>query len=229
MPYPLQDNKPLSFNWDKELKETPLLYKFLMPVATIVMKVPFKGGFESYGKENVPKNGPFIIAVDHEKGIDPISVVYASGGVRTLYFMAKEDFFHVPYIRPILTFFHGFPINREKLDRQSLKFADRVLKSGFGLLIFPEGTRNKEHTRPNPEDGKVGFAMIAREAQVPVLPCSIHVVHLPDGKEKCVVRFGELIPFEELGFTPGKKKSKELQTVTYTVMEKIAELWDKDA
>lgn len=227
--YPLQDQKPLKFNWDKELKETPILYKILMPVAKVVLSVPF-ASVTVYGKENMPDNGPFVLASNHVKGIDPITVVYASGGKRTLYFMAKEEFFHTPYIRPALTFFHGFPVNRDIIDRKSLQFADRVLKEGFGMMIFPEGTRNKEHTRPRVEDAKAGQAMIIREAEVPVLPVSIHVIDKTDGsKPDVIVRFGELIPYEELGFTPEKKKSKELKVVSNLIMEKIGELWDKDA
>ena len=96
-------------------------------------------------------------------------------------------------------------------------------------MIFPQGTRDKEHGRPEPESAKAGIALIAREAKSDVLPVSIHRESSNSVKRaKLVIRFGEVIPFEELGFTEGETKSRELRTATKLIMERIGELWDKD-
>lgn len=225
---PLYREKPYAFNWDKEIKETPRLYKAMMPVAKFVLGFRFSE-IKVYGAENLPKTGAFLITPNHVSGFDPITVTYVLHGKRQLYFMAKEEFYHTFYTKYALDIFHGFPVNREKPDRQSLRFAKRVLEAGLGLLVFPQGTRDKQRTRPNPEDGKVGVAMLARDEKVPVLPVSIHIdPDLNNKKPKCIIRIGELIPYEELGFTEGKKRSAELRNATLLIMEKVCELWDLD-
>lgn len=65
------------------------------------------------------------------------------------------------------------------------------------LGIFPEGTRYKigEPGRP-----KSGMALIAKMTQADILPCCVLYEPGKKFRSKTVVRFGELIPFEELGF-----------------------------
>ena len=111
-----------------------------------------------------------------------------------------------------------------------MKFAERVLKDGrFGLVIFPQGSRDRQRKRPELDSTANGFAMIAREAKVPVVPASVHLeADLEKKHPKCIVRFGEPIPYEDLGFTPGSRKKKELNAAAEIIWKKVQELWDKD-
>lgn len=221
--------KEYKFNFDKPLREKPVTYKILYPIARLLIQhIKFKD-VEFYGTENIPEKGGFILASNHVSGFDPITLTYCMHGKRTMFFMAKEEFFHTFYTKIPLLILGGFPVKRGTSDRNSLNFAIRVLKEGFGLMIFPQGTRDKEHGRPETESAKAGIALIAREAKSDVLPVSIHRESSNSVKRaKLVIRFGEVIPFEELGFTEGETKSRELRTATKLIMERIGELWDKD-
>ncbi len=223
---PFYSEKPYNYNYNRELKERKLFYAILLPIADIILgKNKYK--MEVYGLENIPKKGGFIIAGNHFSGWDPITVAYAIKGKRQLFFMAKDEFFHTFYTKYPLLLLNGFPIKRGTADRSSLDFAIRVIREGFGLLIFPQGTRDKEHKRP--EKGKSGVALIAREAKADVIPVSLHRESDDNVKRpRLIIRFGEKIPYADLGFTEGEVKSRELKNATKLIMQKIGELWDKD-
>lgn len=231
---PFYNEDEYNYNWDKDLKDLKNFFRFFFPLAHIITH--YKFDIECYGMENIPKKGGIMVACNHVAGLDPISLTYAAckgGRLRSWYFMAKEEFFHVFFIRIPLAKFGGFPVKRGTPDRKSLDFSIRVLKEGQGLLVFPEGTRNKERTRPSIDDAKSGVALIAREAKCDVLPVSIHMeprkknYNGKNGKPKYIIRFGKVIPYKDLGLGD-KPKSKQLKAATKIIMEHICEEWDKD-
>ena len=84
--------------------------------------------------------------------------------------MAKKELFDIPFFGKLISKTNAFPVNRKKQDIAAFRTAIKVLKEGNALLIFPEGTRSR--------DGQIGkarsgIAMIAAEANVPVVPVRI--------------------------------------------------------
>ena len=68
-------------------------YHLLMPLNILLFnKTMFRVTF--VGKENVPKEGGFILASNHIHFLDPL--VIAGSKTRVMYFMAKEELFHNP-------------------------------------------------------------------------------------------------------------------------------------
>lgn len=226
---PFLSEKPYDFDWDKKLVDRPLFYKSWLPLAHLLLNREFEQ-LDFYGTENVPQNGPFILVANHVNGFDPITMVYGIRARRRFFFMAKEAFFRTFYIRWLLEPLGGFPVKRGTADRDAMKFAQRVCEDGrFGLVIFPQGTRDRQRKRPELDTASNGFVMVARESKVPVVPASIHLESdLEKSHPKCIVRFGEPITYEELGFTPGSRKKKELNAAAEIIWGKVQELWDKD-
>ena len=214
------------YNWDRKISERKPLMKAFLPLAALITHLRFSD-VEVHGAENVPDEGGFVLVTNHMTGFDSIAIAYAMKCKRPTYYMAKEEFFHAFYTRIAYLIFNAFPVKRDMPDRQSLRFAKRVVDEGVGLTIFIQGTR--DYLRRRLSGGKAGAAMIIRESEADVLPVCIHVErNLRKKRPKCIIRFGDVIPFDELGFTPGKRKSRELKMVTAHLMEKIGELWDKD-
>lgn len=131
-----------------------------------LLKLLFR--FDIRGKGNVPKDGPFILVSNHLHNLDPVLTVAASP--RRVQYMAKIELFKVPVIRNIIRWVGAFPVNRGKMDREAIRHGQAVLKAGYGLGIFPEGTRSltmKIH--------KVlpGAGLFAVKGDVPIVPCAI--------------------------------------------------------
>lgn len=226
---PFLSEKPYDFDWDKPLVERKRYYKSWLPLAHILINHEFET-LDFYGLENIPQEGPFILISNHVNGFDPITMVYGMRARRCCYFMAKEAFFRAFYIRILLESLGGFPVKRGTADRDAMKFAKRVCEDGrFGLVMFPQGTRDRERTRPELDTASNGFVMIARESKVPVIPASIHLESdLSKKHPKCIVRIGQPVTYEEMGFTPGSRKKKELNAAAELVWGKVQELWDMD-
>lgn len=227
---PLASKKPYIYNWkNKKVRDKTKFFKLFIPLANLLLHKEFES-LEFIGAENVPKDGRLILISNHVNGFDPITLMYGLGIKRSAYFMAKAEFYQAFYIRWALAIFNGFPVYRDRPDRESMKFAQKVLEEEQMLVLFPTGTRDRYRRRPETEEGvKVGFAMLARDAKATVVPASVHLsADLENHHPKCIVRYGKPIPYEEMGFTEGKRKSSELRSVSKMLMGKVQELWDMD-
>lgn len=216
--------KDYKYNFDKKIKsKKSFTLKMWMPLAKLIVNTCFNN-VKYYGEENIPKEGSFILAPNHISNYDPILI--GVNGIRDMHFMCKIEIFRKWYLRPILLYFNGFPVDRGSSDREALKYSIRVLKEGNVLCLFPEGTRSK--TFEKPKDGKPGIAIIAREAKTDVLPVSIRKFKIDDKHTDIIVRYGKLIKHEEFEFSE-KRTSKDLKRATDKIMERIGELWEMDS
>lgn len=215
---------PIEFDWDKKLRNIKPLYKALLPLGFLLMHMQYRS-IEVHGVWNIPKEGGFVMAANHQSSFDPISIYYGMKGRRVMYVMAKEEFFHTFYTRWLFEFLNAFPVYRDRSDKDSLEFAKRVIQEGYVLLLFPSGTRDLTHSKP--KDFKPGAALLAREAKADVLPVSIHLEQRKF-RPKIIIRYGDVIPFEELGFTEGSRKSKELRAASAKIEKSVQELWEMD-
>lgn len=162
------------------------------------------------GIENVPKNGPVILAVNHKSNLDP--VVAAITCPRHLNFMAKSELFTNKIFGSLISKLGAFPVHRGKGDIGAIKTAFKIFKQDGVMLIFPEGgrVRNNEKRKAKP-----GVAMIAQKAGVPVIPVLI------DGDykfmHKVTVRYGKPIIFDK----DKKCSGEEIQQMADNVLEEI--------
>jgi 1-acyl-sn-glycerol-3-phosphate acyltransferase len=119
------------------------------------------------GREHIPSQGGFIVASNHRSNFDPILIGVASS--RVINFMAKEGLFKNRFFGWILKNVGAFPVKRHAADIGAIKEAIRRLQDGFGLLIFPEGTREQRREI----DVQPGIGMLALKGKVAVVPAFI--------------------------------------------------------
>jgi len=117
-----------------------------------------------YGIENIPAKGGFILASNHLSNLDPF--VIGISIKRRLSFIAKDSLFRNKILGFILSEWGAFPLKRESRDIGAVKEALKRLKQGYGLVIFPEGTRIKKDLNKF----LPGVALLSGKARVPVVP-----------------------------------------------------------
>ena len=159
---------------------------------------------ETEGIENVPAEGPAILASNHLSYADWLFMPLTLS--RKVTFVAKAEYFTSPGIKGWLqkTFFSGagqVPIDRSSGDAAAgaLQSARRVLEAGELFGIYPEGTRSHDGKLYR---GKTGVARLAIETGVPVIPIGVFGTDqiAPPGKKfgrwtRPVVRFGKPLDF----------------------------------
>ena len=172
-----------------------VLYYILLPLAWLVFHIGFR--VECVGRENLKKvqTGGCILAPNHISAIDPVFVVITRFWGKRMVVFAKKELFE---INALLTwFFRCMGALCVRGTRDELETIDKtveVCKNGGTLLIFPEGTREKEGKLLPP---KSGLFVIAAQAAVDVVPVRI-LYDTPDGKMRlfCKVKviYGEPMP-----------------------------------
>ena len=172
-----------------------VLYYILLPLAWIVFHVGFRVRAE--GRDNLKKirTRGYILAPNHISAIDPVFVIITRFWGRRMLVFAKKELFE---INALLTwFFRCCGALCVRGTKEELEIIDRTVeacRAGETLLIFPEGTREKEGRLLPP---KSGLFVIAAQAGVDVVPVRI-LYDTPDGRMKlfCKVKvvYGEPMP-----------------------------------
>ncbi len=156
------------------------------------------------GAENVPEEGPAILASNHLSYADWLFMPLTLP--RRVTFVAKAEYFTTPGIKGWFQkkFFSGagqVPIDRSSggAAEGALLSAKRILANGDLFGIYPEGTRSHDGRLYR---GKTGIARLALETHAPVIPVAVVGTDeiAPPGKKfgtltRPMVRFGKPLDF----------------------------------
>jgi 1-acyl-sn-glycerol-3-phosphate acyltransferase len=124
------------------------------------------------GRDNVPEEGPAIIASNHLSFSDSIFMPLMVR--RKVTFVAKAEYFTGRGLKGLLTkwFFVGtgtIPVDRSggRAAQAAIETGLRILREGKLFGIYPEGTRSPDGRLYR---GKTGVARLALESGAPVIP-----------------------------------------------------------
>jgi long-chain acyl-CoA synthetase len=181
------------------------------------LKVIFKvyGGLKVRGIENLPPNGPYIIAPNHLSLADAPSVMAAipwRPGSQT-FFLGTTEYFGGPLTSKIAKFVQVIPVDMDARLYGALQLSAYVLRKAKILCVFPEGGRSRDGSI---KEFKKGVGIIARELNIPVIPVGIKGTYemLAPGKRfprpvKVTVSFGKPIYPGDLDYDGIVKKLYE--------------------
>lgn len=127
-------------------------------------------GIRTTGLENVPLEGPLIIAANHASLVDGPLVGSVIGSRRRPFAMGKKELFEKPILGWWLRGIGSFPVDRSGDATSALRAALAVLERGGSLYIAPEGTRVKAGERRAP---KAGVSFLSARAGAPVVPVRV--------------------------------------------------------
>lgn len=180
--------------------------------------------------ENVPAEGPVILAANHMSFLDPPLV--ASGINRLVSILARESLFRYPGVGWLLRSWNAVPVDRDGGGAKGLRAIMGRLDEGGAILLFPEGTRS--------EDGKLGQAragvgLTVIKSAAPVVPVRVFGTLEAYGRNvkiprphQIIVSYGKPIDFSALraeAKTCSKARLKEIyQEVADRIMREIAAL-----
>ena len=172
-----------------------LLYYILVPLAWVAWHLVFR--IQVIGRDNLKKVATpgYIIAPTHISAIDPVFVIITRFWGRRMIVFGKKELFE---INPLLSWFlrcmGGVCVRGTREELAVIDDTIAACREGGSLLIFPEGTREREGKLLPP---KSGLFVIAAQAGVDVVPCRI-IYDTPNGRARlfCRVRvvYGEPMP-----------------------------------
>jgi len=167
------------------------------------------------GAERLDPNQPYVFCSNHFSLID--TPVMFGSMPRSFRILARHGLWKIPFIGWHLNRAGHLPVNREDAREavKNIAAAAQKIKSGYSILLFPEGGRTRGETmRPF----KPGAAYIAIQAGVPIVPMALvgtrnilspGSTHLRPGIAE--LRIGEPVPTEGLHRREGKKLVKEIK------------------
>lgn len=145
-------------------RRSTFIYKIVRPIVKGLIYLFFRP--EVKGRENIPKDGPYVLAGNHTKWLDPVMLV-AVAGRNQVHFLAKEEMWHgASWI--VVKAMGCIPVNRKIHDKDALISAYKHLNSGRCIGIFPEGTINRTDDITMPF--KIGAVKMCKETGASLVP-----------------------------------------------------------
>lgn len=178
--------------------------------------------FTARGIEHIPGSGSTLLVSNHASYLDPLLIGVAAR--RRIHYLAKKELFENRLFSFILrTICGAMPVDRDQLDRNTLRQVFSLLQGREMLLVFPEGTRTRDG---NLSEAKLGVGMIAYHTRTTVIPAYIKGSFeiLSRGSKRihfhrCSVMFGPPVPLSDCY---GQPKSKEVyRDIGVKIMESI--------
>ncbi|MEU3187652.1 lysophospholipid acyltransferase family protein [Streptomyces sp. NPDC006923] len=180
------------------------------------------------GLEHIPADGAAIVAGNHLSFSDHFLMPAILK--RRITFLAKAEYFTGPGIKGRLTAFFFRGAGQIPVDRSGKEAGRTAIREGLGVLakdellgIYPEGTRSHDGRLYK---GKVGVAVMAIRAQVPVVPCAMVGTFeiQPPGQvvpriKRVTIRFGEPLEFSRYKGMEDEKAA--IRAVTDEIMYAI--------
>ncbi len=194
-----------------------VLYSLLRPLGWILTHLVCC--YRVSGRERVPGSGPLLVVANHLSWYDPI--LLAGILPRRAWFFAKEEVFRWPLVGWLCRLTGQIPVHRGESDRAALEKALAYLREGRALIVFPEGTVERQEQMIA---AHTGVAMLALRSGALVLP----IAHTGTRRvlrslrawlPRVNIQIGEpYIP----ALPEGMARKASLQVVTQEVMVRIA-------
>lgn len=219
--------------FDHDMRDFPApsraMLRFVAAVVGGVTKVLWPWTIEDGEKLWGDERGR-VIVMNHTSMLDPICIIVSAlfhgQRVRCVY---KSEFDSAKIVTWLFSRAGAIPVVRGTADVKAVRRAERALKRGEMVLVFPEGTRVKSDDQEVTIHG--GFALMAQLAKAPVQPMAIVGARdiTPKGSHlkrfgRVYLKVGDCITFDELGVRGKKARNAKMEEVA---MGRVYQLRDE--
>ena len=186
--------------WSISLKTSPLRRAWALLAAYVI---GFYGSFMNrlriYGVEHIPARGGVLFAANHISGYDTIFLPWAvlrACPMQMIWAPAKEELFKNWFLSWLFRSWGAFPVRRGR-DLRAGKHLGELLQSEK-VMLFPEGTRNKDGELGK---GNRGVGKLIYEHRPAVVPTSLQNLNhwkFPAFGQQGRIVFGPPVDFSDL-------------------------------
>lgn len=123
------------------------------------------------GSENIPKDGAVLFVANHQSNFDiPLLMSQIN---KPKGFIAKKELESWPGISFWMRYINCVFMDRNNIRKSAEAIVQgiNILKGGYSMVIFPEGTRSKGGPA---NEFKAGSFKLATKSKVPVIPVTIN-------------------------------------------------------
>lgn len=130
-----------------------------------------KSNIQVIGEENVPKDGAVLFVGNHQSNFD--IPLYLSCIKKNKGFISKIEIKKIPIIKNYMYELNCIFINRNDMKQSAKSILDgiKILKNGYSLVVFPEGTRSKSHSMGKFKNASFKLAL---KSKVPIIPVTVN-------------------------------------------------------
>lgn len=188
------------------------LYLLLWLVGRLLVAAWFR--FRVRGRPRPFPCGPLVVAANHVSFLDP--VVLGAALHRPITYLITSEVARQPLFRPWVWIFDCIVVEADAVNVEALREAQKVLRGGGVIGIFPEGAISDSGRLA---EGQLGVASLLLQGGAPVLCAGIVGTHaaLPRGggfpkRGPIEIRFGTLVtPPARGGVLPAREARRALR------------------
>jgi long-chain acyl-CoA synthetase len=136
----------------------------------VIMRIFFR--LRVTGKENLPKQGPFILSPNHQSFLDgPVVASQIPWRLfKNMFYVGTSEIFGHGALHYLGRTFKLVPVDPDSNLVNAMRAGAYGLKKGQNLVLYPEGERSIDGT---PKKFKKGAAILAAHLQVPIFPVAL--------------------------------------------------------
>ncbi len=175
------------------------------------------------GDENIPQEGGVLIASNHISAYDTIFLPWAfirRHPMQMLWAPAKEELFRKRFQGWLYSSWGAFPVKRGRDVRAGKVITD--LLADQKVMLFPEGTRNRDGVLGKGNRGVGKLIYDSRPAVVPPARVGLNRWKFPGFGQRAAIVFGSPLDFSDLYERDDCKETHVL--IVERVMDAIAAL-----
>jgi 1-acyl-sn-glycerol-3-phosphate acyltransferase len=123
-----------------------------------------------FGEENIPSDIPVLFVSNHQGNFD--IALFMSHINKPKGYIAKIEMKKIPVLRTWMKYMHCVFMERGNLRKAAEAISEgiKIIKSGYSMVLFPEGTRSKGN---HMNEFKAGAFKLATKTGVPIVPVTI--------------------------------------------------------